>query len=123
MNRHERDRKHVKNSGSPLGSHSLNHEKMHAQRDGAVRLFGIDSREARALARREDQKCERQQALYDSAVKLFEGIGSEEDVLKVIFLADEFEDVDGEVPGASTIDFQGLQTTSATFGEPEFFRK
>lgn len=124
--RSELDRKAVKESGSPLGGHSLNQRIMRDQRAGAVRIFGKEAENAVATnrRRREDSKRERRQALYDSINNIFQGKPTEKDVLNFLIYSEEFEEAaDSEVPpNATIIDFKGCESSDARFGEPEFFR-
>jgi hypothetical protein len=117
------ERREIVESGSPLKGHSLGSKNMRNQRAGFKRLFGQDSREISATAKRMTQKEERRQALYDSVIRVLEGNPSEEDVLTVVLHIDEFEKVDPEVLGATIVDFTGLTPSDARIGEPEFFRK
>lgn len=120
--RSELDRKAVRESGSPLGGHSLNQKNMRDQRAGEVRLFGQTKGKVIGADRREDSKRQREQALYDSIGNIFQGLPTEEDILNLVMLADEFEKADLEVSNAAIIVFQGMQPSNARFGEPEFFR-
>lgn len=120
--RAERDRRTIIKSKSPLIGHSLDHKNMRDQRAGEIRLFGQPNGKAVGADRRERLKEERKQALYDSAVRIFNGVIDEKDLLTILFHIDEFEQ-DAGMPNATIVDFKGLKPTDSFFGEPEFFRK
>ena len=121
--RTERQREEVLESGSPLSGHSLNHRNMRDQLQGSIRVFGRGSEKRKARQKRNDARTARRQDLYDSVVRIFDGEPSEEDVLKVVLLSDEFEHVDPDVINAVVIDFSGMTTSQSKVGEPEFYRK
>lgn len=120
--RAERDRRTIIKSKSPLVGHSLDNKNMRDQRAGEIRLFGQSNGKAVRADRRERLKEERKQALYDSAVRIFNGVMDEEDLLTILFHIDEFEQ-DAGMPNAAIVDFKGLKPTDSFFGEPGFFRK
>ncbi len=122
-NRTERQRNEVLESNSPLSRHSLNHRNMRDQLQGSTRIFGKGAEKRKARQQRTDARIARKQALYDSLVRVFEDNFNEDDILRVIFLSEEFERVDPDVINATVIDFSGLVPTDSKIGEPEFYRK
>lgn len=118
----ESERKTIRESGSPLARHSLNQRKLGYERAGGIKVFGKEAEKSGAKVRRDASKEERRQALYDSAVRIFNGVINEKDLLTILFHIDEFEQ-DAGMPNATIVDFKGLKPTDSFFGEPEFFRK
>jgi hypothetical protein len=121
--RSEKDRRTVIERKSPLAGHSLNQRNMRDHRAGLVRVFGKEVNKAEGVERRDQARTERKQALYDGIVNIFNGQPTEEDILSVMLLAEEFEQGDCETPQVTIIDFTDLKPTDARFGEPGLFRR
>lgn len=122
-NKSESDRKAIIQSKSPLAKHSLSSKNMRDQRAGVIRIFGKEVINADSTKRREMLKQTRRQELYDSIVNIFEGQVSEEDLVRIGFLMEEFEEQDKDIINATIVDFRGLKPTAEYFGEPGFFKK
>lgn len=121
--RSESDRRAIIESRSPLSRHSLNQKNMRDQRAGVTRVFGKDVNSATACQRREELKLDRKQSLYDSINNIFQGNVTEEDIVNVLLLSDEFEKSHPEALNATVIDFEDMKPSDAYFGEPGLFRK
>lgn len=122
-NKAERDRRVIKQSGSPLAKHSLNQKNIRDQRAGVVRVFGKEVVNATSVQRREQLRQNRRQELYDGIVNIFEGQATEEDIVRVLTLMEEFEVCDKDVLNAGIVDFKGLKPSGEYFGEPQFFTR
>lgn len=124
-------RKEIRRSKSPLNGHSLNQKIMKSEVEGDVRAHGKSFSDRQKQARREEARLAERQAIYDSVTRIFNGTGTEVDLVTVFSCLDDIESrtefISSVKPETfyqvSVVDFTGLKSSDARVGEPQFYRK